>query len=83
MQAQTLTPLFGYSEKYHVCVCENMHVQFRIDFMLLEENHMFVWLLISTRRPPSVLSCYTMYRYSTPILTTSDQKSGVLLHTAR
>lgn len=30
--------------------------------------------------PPSVLSCYTLCRYSRPVLTTSDQKSGVLLH---
>lgn len=48
MQVQTLKALFGYGEKNHVCLCQNMYVQIRIDFMLLEENNMCSWLLIHT-----------------------------------
>lgn len=48
MQVETVRLLFGYGYVW-VCVCENMYVQIRIDFMLPEENHMCGWLLIHTR----------------------------------
>lgn len=56
-----------------------MYLQIRIDFMLLEENHMCSWLLIHTWATLSS-QLLDLCRYSRLVLTTSNQKSGVVLH---
>lgn len=78
MQVETVRLLFGYGEKCSVCVTTCM-CRSELIFCFLRRITCVAgcWYI---HGPPSVLSCYTLCRYSRPVLTTSNQKSGVVLH---